>query len=355
MPITSSPDAKKKRLALPSLLSNLRNAQAAIGIGRAAEDLHDRETRPLVGGGSGGRKPSPAPQLHRSAQPASLSSTLKNFSQRFGSQWRKRRRKGQGVTSVPQSFFVAVGCFFFALPVFLVMYILARHAVFGDESDISSTKVHIHEVPTSFGNGMDFESGKEILERNKIVFPEVPDDGAKDVGENSANQSAMTEVVTIDSEMVRGEEGLPAGLDQTATDVLQVDEKQGESDKANSDVSIENPGMVERMEDANVGTKVDGSIEEVIKNSSDNAIGEADTSILAQKEIKSSNVLKENNEGNPEPPEKALISDTFSTSIRKEKIVIIADPSSDQAEEGGDGGKDKEAYHNSLRGSKDGR
>jgi len=98
------------------------------------------------------------PQLHRSAPPsASLSSTLNNFSQRFGSQLRKhsqiagkRRKKGRGVTGVPQSFYVAVVCVFFAFPVIFVVYILARHAVFGDETETFVGKVHIHEVPPAF-------------------------------------------------------------------------------------------------------------------------------------------------------------------------------------------------------------
>ena len=184
-----SPDTRKKKHALPSLLSNIRNAQAVIGRA-AADESHDRETRPLVsalgnnsssgGGGAGGHTPSIAPsnrpQLSRNApsSSASFASTLQNFSQRFGSQWRKRsrRKKGQGVTVVPQSFFLAVGCFFFAFPFFFILYILARHAVFGDEDDNAGTTVHKHEVPSSLN--MPHESGTDLIEMNNMdtVHPE---------------------------------------------------------------------------------------------------------------------------------------------------------------------------------------
>lgn len=154
----SPPDSKKKKPALPTFLSSLRNAQAVIG--RAADDFHERETRPLAGSTGGGRVAAAPnqPQLRSAPPSASLSSSLNNFSQRFGSQFRKhsqstgkgRRRKGHGVTGVPQSFYVAVLCVFFAFPIFFVVFILARHAVFGDESDNSVGKVHIHEVPSAF-------------------------------------------------------------------------------------------------------------------------------------------------------------------------------------------------------------
>lgn len=150
----SSLTNKKKKSALPAFLSSLRNAQAVIG--RAADDFHERETRPLAGGASGSGGGGNI-KLNRSAPPsASLSSALNNFSQRVGSQLRKhkqntgRRKKGHGVTGVPQSFYVAVVCFFFAFPILFVIYILARHAVFGDETDNSVEKVHIHEVPPAF-------------------------------------------------------------------------------------------------------------------------------------------------------------------------------------------------------------
>ena len=55
-----------------------------------------------------------------------------------------------------------VGCFFFAFPLFFVIFILARHAVFGDESD--SSQAHKHEVPAS--SHLSFESGQELIDMN---------------------------------------------------------------------------------------------------------------------------------------------------------------------------------------------
>ena len=152
-----SPDTRKKKSALPSLLSNLRNAQAA-AFGGSASD-HEREVRPLVAN---------SPQLQQRNVPSnSLSSTIQSFSQRFGSDWHKRgkRKKGKGVTlNIPAGFYYAVGCFFILFPLFFLVYILARHSVFGDEGDTTSTTKHIHEVPaTLVTGGVSFEAGKESV------------------------------------------------------------------------------------------------------------------------------------------------------------------------------------------------
>lgn len=263
--IPQSPEeAKKKKVALPSLLSNIRNAQGTIG--RAADDFHEREIRPLLGvggpGGSGagvgssstssGRiaAPSSHPQLHRSAPSASLAATFNNFSQRFGDQWRKRstrRKKGQGVTNVPQSFFIAVGCFFFAFPVFFLLYILARHAVFGDEEDMSRGKqVHIHEVPTSFGRGETLlgEQGGANINDNPQKVPESPiivhddtvmselQEDVKNVvlGEGDSEQKAETETLVDDNEYPpaiepKAGEQAPAGVSAKEADTITNEEK----------------------------------------------------------------------------------------------------------------------------------
>lgn len=250
-----SPDSKKKKPALPSLLSNIRNAQAAIGRA-AADDVHDRETRPLVsaGGGGGARTavPSSHPQLSRSAPSASLSSTLHNFSQRFGSQWRKRsqRKKGGGVTVVPQTFFLAVGCFFFAFPLFFVLYILARHAVFGDEGESSGSQVHVHEVPASLGTS--FESGKELLEMNTVDI-DNPEDEVKMY--SSLNQTSVHEdaSITIDTHVMEGGD-IPAVEIESATGDLH-----GETGQTVGDNSDQNMREKVSMTETN---NVDGNINE---------------------------------------------------------------------------------------------
>ena len=173
-PPSPDPDSKKKRAPLPSLLSNLRNARQAV-VGRAsdaAEDLlYERELRPLTGGGGGssgalellgststsgggpqhlqrgvgggvGGVGAPPSSISSGAATAAFTSTMQNFSQRFGNKFRRgsnarsRRKKGSGVTVVPQEFYLAVGCFFFAFPIFFMIYIyIAGHSVFGDGSN----------------------------------------------------------------------------------------------------------------------------------------------------------------------------------------------------------------------------
>jgi len=228
---------KKKKPPLHNFLSNLRNAQAVIG--RAADDFHEREIRPLVSGGSGsggvgvgnsidvkGTKVVGArvaatpsqPQLRSAPPSASLSSTLNNFSQRFGSQLRKhnhntgkRRKKGHGVTTVPQSFYVAVGCFFFAFPVFFVIYIVARHAVFGDETDNSVGKEHIHEVPPTFS----VESWVEVEEGEEVGDYKDSNERA----ESSKLIALESKTETLQTEIKRVPGDVNVNLNQTTRDI----------------------------------------------------------------------------------------------------------------------------------------
>mmetsp|Transcript_17589 Transcript_17589/g.36955 ORF Transcript_17589/g.36955 Transcript_17589/m.36955 type:complete len:342 (+) Transcript_17589:35-1060(+) len=165
-----TPDTRKKKAALPSLLSNIRNAQAAIG--RAADDLHEREMRHLMGSGGSNNLGAPIahserskikwsnapsstgtthrPSLQRGG--ASIAATLQNYSMKFGGHWRKRNQKdASGKTyrvSVPQSFIVCVGCLFAGFPMLFLLYMLARQAVFGDEGVTAGTNEHKYEVPS---------------------------------------------------------------------------------------------------------------------------------------------------------------------------------------------------------------
>lgn len=344
---TISSDSKRKKPALPSILSNLRNAQAAIG--RAADDLHEREIRPLVGGGigggggvSGGRMAasSSQPQLHRTT-PSSLSSTWHNMSQRFGSQWRKlssqrRKKGGNGVTAVPQSFYVAVGCFFFAFPIFFVLYILARHAVFGDEGDISGGKSHIHEVPTSFSNGTDFYSGSEPVEMDQIG--DNPMGGIEGAGETGENQFDL-QIMQVD----------PPALIESAAGELQPD--------VMNDVQIETgeeisgvPDQSNIIQDSIVETNAreDGTEDTLMRN----APNEGDEGVLVPMENESINDLKEHEGDNTEAMENTVSGDLQSISVRED--MANNDPSLNQlANEEVNPSMENEAYQNNLRGSHD--
>jgi hypothetical protein len=218
--MSSTPDTKKKKHALPSLLSNIRNAQAAMGRSSAADDFNEREIHyPLMGtngdlplmvtngAGVGSRmaasSSSRPPNLQRGPPSSNLSSTLNNFSQRFGNQWRKHKRRkkvsGSGATGVPQEFYVAVGCFFFAFPVFFILYILARRSVFGDEGYGSGTQVQKHEVPANiFVNPDDEIRGAGFGVNQNVLDGEVTIDLESQVKEGDDTQEASIELGTID-------------------------------------------------------------------------------------------------------------------------------------------------------------
>lgn len=154
------PETKKKRQALPSVLSNIRNAQAAIGRSSTTstdEPHHEWEMREREGNVIFS-SPLMQPPVDRRNQTASSSyssssyaATLNNFSQRFGNEWRsqKRRLRRKDSSGVPSSFYFAVGCFFFAFPIIFILYILARHSVFGDEGYGSGTVVQKQHVGLS--------------------------------------------------------------------------------------------------------------------------------------------------------------------------------------------------------------
>ena len=186
-----SPDSRKKKPALPFLLSNLRNAHSAIATSVAGTI----EARPLVSGGtssndhssnyaasdrsnmkrsvtaslSSNRAPpaldtAPNTRLNTNPAPTSLSSTLTSIQQRFENSWRKRnqhlhkeddslrhntKQRRQIRVSIPQSFLLTSVCFFLAIPVLVLLYVLARKSVFGDEGvEISE---HKYEVKTFDG------------------------------------------------------------------------------------------------------------------------------------------------------------------------------------------------------------
>lgn len=315
-----SPGSKKKKPALPTFLSSLRNAQAVIG--RAADDFHERETRPLVVGGSGGGgnsrvAASPShPQLHRTPPSTSFSSTLS----RFGSQLRKhshntgkRRKKGHGVTGVPQSFYVAVGCFFFAFPLLFVTYIVARHAVFGDETENYVGKVHIHEVPSAFaiGSGVEIEGEGGTREHQHpvegVANSEIFEETVPPASAESTINNLQNEVKHAPGEL---------NLNQTTRDIL---------DKSGPIVIP----VIDRNGSENIH----------------NETGEGGENILALKVINSSNDFKGNTE-TLEQTAKVQDSSLFSTSMMKEDILSpVYSPNKM--------GESEELHQDTLRGSQE--
>jgi len=233
-----SPDTRKKKSALPSLLSNLRNAQAA-AFGGSASD-HEREVRPLVAN---------SPQLQQRNVPSnSLASTIQSFSQRFGSDWHKRgkRKKGKGVTlNIPTGFYYAVGCFFILFPLFFLVYILARHSVFGDEGDTTSTTKHIHEVPaTLVTGGVSFEAGKDsVVVDINYVDGVVNSEAENEIQGVGINDNAVKE---LDVSTLRNPSiNLPPPSDTVLTETETKDAKDVQDvDKAQVDTAEQSSGVV---------------------------------------------------------------------------------------------------------------
>jgi hypothetical protein len=97
----SLPETKKKRQALPSVLSNIRNAQAAIGRATttaADEPHHEWEMREREGNNiiSSPLMQPPVDRRNQTSSSYSSSSyatTLNNFSQRFGNAYHTQKTK----------------------------------------------------------------------------------------------------------------------------------------------------------------------------------------------------------------------------------------------------------------------
>ena len=197
----ASPAPKGKKQALPSYLSNIRNAQARLDsefkpfLSPAVSTADRKTTRPQAP--TGGLSSSTSGRSTINRTPSKWAASIQNFGQRFGDQWRKRRRKkGSGNVSVPQAFYVSVACFFFAFPLFFVLFILARHAVFGDESLTVTSR---HEVPlhTSDEAMVSDPSPIEVIEELAGLNDNaktVPGEGRDDAdGSDSTNVSVENE------------------------------------------------------------------------------------------------------------------------------------------------------------------
>ncbi len=221
-----TPDTKKKKIALPSVLSNIRNAVGRAG-GTDESGRNEVEIRPLMGNkssedlvgimgtkksyvtdnsrslrdrstvpSSSGIPPPPlsgASPLYGVGQNSSSSSsrqtlpprnaastssinswsaTLQTYSERIGSQWRKQRKnrrdsneksRRRGVTINTQPIIIVLGLFFIGFPILLMLFLLARKAVFGDEGIDNVAK---HEVPAHDevvpSNNIDVNDWKEL-------------------------------------------------------------------------------------------------------------------------------------------------------------------------------------------------
>ena len=266
-----SPDTKKKKIALPSVLSNIRNAVGRAGgtdesgrseveirplIGnKSSEDLvgivgtkksyatdnsrslRDRSTvpsssssgipppplsgaSPLYGVGqnsssSSSRQTLPPRNATSTSSINSWSATLQTYSERIGSPWRKQRKnrrdsneksRRRGVTINTQPIIIVLGLFFIGFPILLMLFLLARKAVFGDEGIDNVAK---HEVPAHDevvqSNNIDVNDWKELTsEDNPLGL--VLNKETNEVGTGIVSNAADTnEVVDVNGASIKKE------------------------------------------------------------------------------------------------------------------------------------------------------
>ena len=265
---TITPDTKKKKIALPSVLSNIRNAVGRAGgtdeSGRSeveirplmgnnksnSEDLvgivgtkksyvtdnsrslRDRSTvpssssssgipppplsgaSPLYGVGqnssssSSSRKTLPPRNAASTSSINSWSATLQTYSERIGSQWRKQRKnrrdsneksRRRGVTINTQPIIIVLGLFFIGFPILLMLFLLARKAVFGDEGIDNVAK---HEVPAHDevqpSNNIDVNEWKELTSEDNplglVLNNEKNEVGITGIVSNEADTNAVVDV-----------------------------------------------------------------------------------------------------------------------------------------------------------------
>eukprot|EP01082_Thalassiosira_pseudonana_P011485 g10830.t1 g10830 contig4:2650111-2651532(-) len=319
-----SPDSRKKKPALPSLLSNLRNAATIVGGGssssRRASDHGEyelREARPLMvgnggSGASGGggmlggdlnlmnnyggdrsmkrsaatastssattpfsssglnsstiRQP-PISQQRTNINPAAnssysssssssvLSSTLQSFSLRLENSWRKQRYSGSNNNnsretdkattrkqqhhrgrairvSIPNTFLISSVCFFIGVPMIILLYVLARQSVFGDESSSSVLEKEVvgehnkYEVPSFMASG-DMEvlngeqQGKEGVKSSELEAGSIAAAAAAAVGAEVSGLEegeVLNPTIAVDKmkdEIANPMADLPWGMDKS--------------------------------------------------------------------------------------------------------------------------------------------
>ena len=308
-----TPDTKKKKIALPSVLSNIRNAVRAgaeeggrndveirpliggagninnlVGVGKSSSyasdrlQMRDRSAIPLSGIPNpplssaspqrfGNRQTLPPRNVPSASAINNWSNTLQTYSERLGSQWKKRsnneRRRRRGVTINTQPILLVLGLFFIGVPILVTLFLLARKAVFGDE-DLDT--VATHEVPAheTLFDGLDtgvtkseltgitsaqimnglkeltsedipigsVENGVEMTDVKKGSIDEVADVGG--VGANEA--------VVIANEAVVNEESTTEGDKKTQTAIESSNYLRGSNgDKQDTPASIEAGSFVQ--------------------------------------------------------------------------------------------------------------
>ena len=369
---TLTPESKKKKAALPFLLSNIRNAQAAVG--RAVDtELYSNErhveTRPLVHN----NRPQSQSQHQQQQQlysnssytASSIASVFQNFSQRLESQWRKqrtsvtRRKKGKGVTlNIPQGFYIAVGCFFFAFPLFFVIYILARHAVFGDEDGY----VKKHEVPASLlvtGGESDgvstFESGvKELVDINVIEKVENTLMNNENVGDSDmavdSEEQKVEDIVSSDIGQENEEKEVPTSNNESEPNNLQAEEatKSEMADGQTEEVIIEEDPP---KDEANIDESIATTAKDITEIQNATVVETIDNIPPPQEEKDSPGQEKETGKDTEqiEEKEEVPVSSTSEQKVAEDKNLVPAETVDEEDTKKVQEGEEEKTSHGNLR------
>jgi hypothetical protein len=335
-----SPDARKKKPALPFLLSNLRNAQAAI-VGVAGST----EGRPLMGINSpaasntedsnginyaierSNMKRNVAVSASSNARtssaqdpattrlntggnaPSSLSSTLSSISIRFENSWRKRyqhlhkeddsirhntKRRRPIRVSIPNAFLLSSICFFIGVPLLVLLYVLARKSVFGDEGGNEVGGDHRYEVKT-------FDVNAGSVEEKQVLV-----DVTSQMGDGKEISTKIDTLNILDSESLVAPPNKDGSDNSQLIDKVMLENSWVGTDGVSpqqSDVSIDNADNSRGHQATNIEKQTGEEISKISTETEENLTGKAESNIMQDLDVVSGNIIDSSAKDNIEDTE----------------------------------------------------
>eukprot|EP00984_Skeletonema_dohrnii_P025788 scaffold14973_cov128-Skeletonema_dohrnii-CCMP3373.AAC.2 len=370
-----TPDTKKKKIALPSVLSNIRNAVGRagaeekggkneveirpllglnnglnnrssgdlVGLGKSSSyaanrsQMRDRSTAPssglpppplsaasspLFGLGQSSRQTLP-PRNATSASVNNWSATLQTYSERIGSQWRKRnrqdsnneRRRHRGVTINTQPILIVLGLFFIGFPILLTLFLLARKAVFGDEGVDNVAK---HEVPAHEVLNYGLDTGVSPIEGEEagITAAQVLNDLKQLTSEDNPLGSVENDIETMNTKDGSFNE---ADIIEVDANVAVVSNEAIINEKnpiVINEIAVES----ERMDNA---SNLRGATKEAI--SSPDVNQQDSHAVIDNGGVVNSNVDNEKHSAALQPPGKMMIVDSTSEEEMTDEVSMTGD------------------------------
>lgn len=375
-----SPDTKKKKIALPSVLSNIRNAVGRagaeekggkseveirpllgstlnnrsnndlVGVGKSSKyaadrsQMRDRSTGPSAGGlpppplsaasspsfglGQSGsiRQTLPTRNAPSASSVNNWSATLQTYSERIGSQWRKRnrrdpnnerRRHSRGVTINTQPILIVLTLFFIGVPILITLFLLARKAVFGDEGvdNVATHEVPAHEV---VNYGIDNAGAVVGEEADGITAAQVWNDLKQLTSEDNPLGAGGSDEI----DKVNANGGSDNDVDVNEAEATNEEISNNEKEPVTNDVAaeIETLDNASNLRGSKAGTK---SSQDVDQQDSPKAIdqeGALNSNVEYEKENQSAPVLESEEKTNDvDSTVEEVIADT--ASMADEKVI----------------------------------